>query len=201
MSGNQDPACAREAVPPPARGRLHRFVRFLLRWTWRGIVLVALFNLYRDLWSWRDRTFAEGERRFFRASEQIDDIDYGMAEIVIVNETGRDFLMESLVLDGWGGPYTHEPISKRILARAGEAGSSRIEPSYLDHPLGTGRLLLREGIDGPTRLVSFRADRRRPVSCRVEVRIQDDREVVSGCGFLPVIRTEFRWLFGPPNYD
>ena len=166
-----------------------------------GVVFVALFNLYWDLWSWRDRTFAEGERRFFRASEQTDDIDYGTAQVVLVNETDREFLIDSFVLDGWGGPYTHEPIADRTLARAGEAGSSRTERRYLDHLLGTGRLLLREGIGGPTRLVRFQVDRRRPVSCRVEVRIQDDREVVSGCEFLPVIRTEFRWLFGPPDYD
>ncbi len=201
MSSHQDPSCAREVASPPSRGRLRRFARFLLRWTWRGIVFIALFNLCWDLWSWRDRTFAEGERRFFRASEQTDDIDYGTAQVVLVNETDREFLIDSFVLDGWGGPYTHKPASARTLARVGEAGSTRTERRYLDHLLGTGDLFLQEGVDGPIRRVTFQVDRRRPVSCRVEVRIQDDREVVSGCEFLPVIRTEFRWLFGPPDYD
>jgi len=179
---------------------MHRLVTRLGRWSLRLLLVLALLNLGWDIWVWHDRTFAEGERRFFRAAEQPDDIDYGLAEFRIVNETDHDFLIDSFVLDGWGGPYTHEPAEQRTLARAGEQGSVREEERYLDHLVGSGRLLLRHGKGGPTRLVTFQVDRRRPASCELELRIREEGEVVSACQPLSRIRHSFRWLFGPPNY-
>ncbi len=179
---------------------MRRLVNWLRRWTVRSVLFLALVNLGWDAWSWLDRTYTTDERRFFRHAERADDIDYGIAQIRIVNATGRDFLIDSFVVDGWGGPYTHQPEADRTLAPAGEAGSSRDERRYLDHLLGHGRLLLREGPGGPTRLVSFQVDRRRPTSCEVELRIEDSREVVSECRPHHVIRESFRWLFGPPDY-
>jgi hypothetical protein len=181
-------------------GAMRRFLSSLRRWSLRLLLIVALANLGWDLWSWQDRSYARGERQFFRAAEQADDIDYGLAEIRIVNETGRDFLIDSFVLDGWGGPYTHEPTSERTLSRFGEPGFTRDEERYLDRLLSSGRLLLRDGLEGPTRLVTFQVDRRRPTSCRIEVRIRDDGETMSDCQALRHIRHSFRWLFGPPEY-
>ena len=158
-----------------------------------------MVNLGWDLWTWQDRTYAEGERRYFRSAEQPDDIDYGLAEIRIINETGRDFLIDSFVLDGWGGPYTHRPAEWRTLSRAGEARSVREEERYLDHLLGEGELALRDGDSGAERLVTFTVDRRRPTSCRIEVRIQESGQTVSECQPLRRLRHSFRWLFGPPN--
>ena len=179
---------------------MRRFLSGLRRWSLRTILVVALANLGWDLWSWHDQNFAEGDRRFFRAAEQGDEIDYGLAEIRIFNETGREFLIDSFVLNGWGGPYTHEPPSKRTLSPAGEPGSARLEERYLDRLVGSGRLVLRDGPTGPTRLVTFEVDRRRPSSCRVDLRIREEGETVSECQPVRRIRTSFRWLFGPPTY-
>lgn len=74
------------------------------------------------------------------------------------------------------------------------------EQRYLDHLVGDGRLVLREGPQGPTRLVEFQVDRRRPASCQLELRIREDGESLSECRPLRRIRHDFRWLFGPPNY-
>ena len=179
---------------------MRRLVNWLRRWTVRSVLFLALVNLGWDAWSWWDRTYTTDERRFFRYAERANDIDYGIAHIRIVNATGRDFLIDSFVLDDWGGPYTHQPEADRTLARAGEAGSIRMEQRYIDHLLGYGRLLLREGPGGPMRLVTFQVDRRLPTSCQIELRIEESQEVVSECQPLHVIRTSFRWLFGRPNY-
>ncbi|MXP64170.1 hypothetical protein E0493_12525 [Roseomonas sp. M0104] len=178
---------------------MRRLVTRLGRWSLRLLFGLALLNLGWDIWAWHDRNHAEGERRFFRAAEQPADIDYGLAEIRIVNETGHDFLIDSFVLDGWGGPYTHEPAEQRTLARAGEQGSVREEERRLDHLLGEGDLVLRNPESGAERLITFQVDRRRPTSCRIELRIQEEGEVVSECQLLPRIRHSFRWLFGSPN--
>lgn len=84
-------------------GRLPRLFRALGRWSLRGVLVIALANLAWDLWSWQDRSFAEGDRRYFRGAERGDEIDYGLAEIRIINETNRAFLIDSFVLDGSGG--------------------------------------------------------------------------------------------------
>ena len=39
------------------------FLRALGRWSRRGVLAIALANLAWDLWSWQDRSFAEGDRR------------------------------------------------------------------------------------------------------------------------------------------
>ena len=181
-------------------GRLPRLFRALGRWSLRGVLVIALANLAWDLWSWQDRSFADGDRRYFRGAERGDEIDYGLAEIRIINETNREFLIDSFMLDGWGGPYTHEAASARTLAPAGQLAASRNERRYLDHLLSNGRLLLRDGTDGAERLVSFQVDRRRPTSCQLELRIREDGESLSDCSPLRRIRHDFRWLFGPPNY-
>ncbi len=181
-------------------GRLPRFLRSLRRWSLRGLILVALANLAWDLWSWQDRSFAEGDRRYFRGAERGGEIDYGLAEIRIINETSREFLIDSFVLDGWGGPYTGQPDERRRLWPAGEPGHVFAEQRYLDHLVGDGRLVLREGPQGATRLVDFQVDRRRPTSCQLELRIREDGEALSDCRPLRRIRHNFRWLFGPPDY-
>jgi hypothetical protein len=81
---------------------LPRFLRALGRWCLRGVVTIALANLAWDLWSWQDRSFADGDRRYFRGAERGDEIEYGLAEIRIINQTNRAFLIDSFVLDGWG---------------------------------------------------------------------------------------------------
>jgi hypothetical protein len=179
---------------------MRHFLNGMRRLSLRAIFVVALANLGWDLWLWRDQTLASGERRFFRTAEQGDDIDYGLAELRLVNETGREFLIDSLVIDGWGGPYTHQPSSERTLARAGEPGSTREEERNLDRLLSSGRLVLRDGAAGEARLVTFYVDRRRPTSCRIELRIREDGEAVSECQPLLRVRHSFRWLFGPPEY-
>lgn len=188
------------SAPSGTPGRLPRFLRALGRWCLRGVVTIALANLAWDLWSWQDRSFAGGDRRYFRVAERGDEIEYGLAEIRIINETNRAFLIDSFVLDGWGGPYTHQATSARTLAPAGQPAATRDERRYLDHLVSNGRLLLREGIDGPERLVLLQVDRRRPVSCQLDLRIREDGETLSDCRPLRRIRHEYRWLFGPPNY-
>ena len=141
---------------------------------------------------WHDPNFAESDRRFFRAAGRGDEIDYGLAEIRIFNETGREFLIESFVLDGWGRPYSHEPPSNRTLSPAGEPGSARLEERYLDRLVGSGRLVLGDDPMGPSRLVISQVDRRRPISCRVDLRIQEDGETVPECQPVRRIRTSFR---------
>jgi hypothetical protein len=179
-----------------------RWLAGIGRWSVRLLLGVALLNLGHDLWTWRERIEAEGERRFFRNAEQADDIDYGIAELRIVNETGRDYLIDSLVLDGWGGPLTHRPEHMRSLARAGREGSSRAEERYIDRLVSPGVLELRDSETGARRVERFRVDRRRPTSCSMELRITDDGATVSECRMLPRIRHDFRWLFGPPTqYD
>ena len=163
-------------------------------------MLAALVNLGWYLWSWQDRSFAEGDRRYFRGAEQGHEIDYGLADIRIINETGREYLIDSFVLDGWGGPYTHQPDRERTLAPAGMEGFIRDEQRHLEHLIGSGRLILREGPAGPSRLISFQVDRRRPTSCLIEVRIQDAGETVTECNTLRRVRSSFRWMFGPPDY-
>lgn len=181
-------------------GRLPRFLRFLRRWSLRGLIAIAIANLAWDLWSWQDRSFAEGDRRYFRGAERGDEIDYGLAEIRIINETNREFLIDSFVLDGWGGPYTHEAASARRLAPTGQPGASRDERRYLDRLVSDGRLLLQDGAEGSQRLIILQIDRRRPIACQMELRIREDGEALSDCRPLRRIRHDFRWLFGPPNY-
>jgi hypothetical protein len=175
-------------------------LRALRRRPLRIVFAVALLNLGWDLWSWRDRTTAEGDRRFFRMAERAEDIDRGLAEISIINETGRAFVIDSFVLDGAGAPVAPEPTVRRILAPMGEADSVRQENRELGHLVATGRLVLSAGGNGPGRVVTFDVDRRRPNSCGVELRIREADEVVSECRPLHRIRTTFRWLFGPPGY-
>ena len=184
-----------------ASGFLRRSGRSLRRWTLRAVVLVALVNLGWDLWSWQDRRFAEGDRRYFRGAEQGHEIDYGLADIRIINETGREYLIDSFVLDGWGGPLTGRSDAQRTLWPAGETGSTFAEQRYLDRLIGDGRLVLRDGVGGSTRVVTFQIDRRQPISCQFELRIGEEGESLSGCHTLRRLRTDFRWLFGPPNYD
>lgn len=188
------------SVQPGTLGRTRRLLRFVRRWSLRGLILAAMANLGWDLWSWHDRSFAEGDRRYFRAAERGDEIDYGLAEIRIINETGRTFLIDSFVLDDWGGPYTGQPDERRRRWPAGEPGHVFAEQRYLDHVVADDRLVLREGAEGPTRLVTFQVDRRRPTSCQLELRIREDSEALSDCRPLRRIRHDFRWLFGPPNY-
>ncbi len=179
---------------------MRRFLGGVVRWSLRLLCAMALANLGWDLWSWRDRTYAGGERQFFRAAEQADDIDYGLAEIRTISETNRDVLIDSFVLDGWGGPYTHRPDDWRTLSRQGAIGSVRLEERYLDHLLAEGDLALRDAESGVQRPVTFQVNRRRPTSCRIELRIQEEGEVVSECQPLRRVRHSFRWLFGPPEY-
>lgn len=180
--------------------RARHSARRAARWGLRLLAGVALVNLGWDLWAWHDRQFAEGERRFWRGAEQADDIDYGLAEIRIVNETDRDYLIDAFLLDGWGGPYTHRPAAQRTLARAGTPGSVRDEERYLDHLRAEGWMALTTIEGGVERMVEFQVDRRRPVSCRIELRIREGGAEVSDCRPLHRERHDFRWLFGPPNY-
>lgn len=92
-------------------GRLPRFLHFVRRWSFRSLIIIALANLAWDLWSWQDRSFADGDRRYFGDAERGDEIDYGLAEIRIINETSREFLIDSFVLDGWGGLTRGDPTN------------------------------------------------------------------------------------------
>ena len=184
-------------VPESAKPRPRRAI---LRWSWRVLAAAAVLNLGWDAWLWFDRQTAEGERRFWRGSERADDIDYGLAEIRIVNETDRDYLIDAFLLDGWGGPYTHRPEAARLLARAGTPASVRDEERRLDHVLAEGWLSVTPRDGGEARRIDFQLDRRRPVSCRIELRIREETAEVSDCRPLPRRRHDFRWLFGPPNY-
>jgi hypothetical protein len=173
-----------------------RLARFLWRWSWRALVLVALGNLAWDLGEWHRRESATGDLRFFREAERPDDIDYGLAELRIINETGRTFLVDSLLLDGWGGPFTHLPESERRLGPQGEPDAVRDEATYVDRLLSAGRLDLVDVETRERRTLRFVVDRRRPTSCEVELRIAEAGETVSGCRLLRRRRTAFRWLFG-----
>ena len=164
-------------------------------------MIVAVVNLGWDFWSWQDRSFAEGDRRYFRGAEQGHEIDYGLADTRIINETGRVYLMDSFVLDGWGGQLTARSDAQRPLWPVGRPGSTFAEQRYLDRLVGVGRLVLRDGAAGSTRLVSFQIDRRRPGSCQIDLRIGEQGETVSERRALRRVRADFRWLFGPPNYD
>lgn len=171
----------------------------MTRWALRGVFLIAIANLAWDAWVWIDRTFAAGDRRYFRHAEQADDVGYGYAEISVVNETGRDFLIEGLALEGWNW-HPPPPRTERILARAGEPGSSFDAQTYLFRLLSPGHLRLRDAAGGETRRIDFDADRRRPASCRIELRIQERGETVSGCRPLHRLPPSFQWLVGPENY-
>ncbi|MBP0464815.1 hypothetical protein J5Y09_12915 [Roseomonas sp. PWR1] len=186
-------------LPQPPQGTFRRILRWLRRWSLRGVFLIAVANLAWDVWSWHDRTFAEGDRRYFRQAERADDVDYGYAELRVVNETSRDFLIEGLALEGWNW-HPPSPRTDHILARAGEHGSSLDAQTYVFRLLSPGYLRLRDRAGGETRRVDFDADRRRPASCRIELRIQEHGEMVSGCRPLHRLPPSFQWLAGPENY-
>jgi hypothetical protein len=188
------------SAQPAIPGRFRRMWQFLRRWALRGLVVVAVVNLGWDLWSWQDRSFAEGDRRFFRGAEQGHEIDYGLADLRIINETGREYLIDSFVLDGWLGFSAGKPDAERTLSPAGEPGSSHEDQRYLDRLVSSGSLILREGATGPRRTVEFEVDRRRPTSCSIVLRVREEGVVVSECRPLRRIRTAYRWLFYPPNY-
>jgi hypothetical protein len=153
-----------------------------------------------DLWAWHDRTFASDDRRYFRHAESPDEIDYGFVELRIVNDTGREYLIEGAGVDGPGWPPEGASAQERRLAPAGTSGAERIAQQYLFRLVSDGEVRLREGPGGPARVIPFRVDRRGPVSCRIELRIRDDGEAVSGC--IPLMRMgpSFPWLLGPAEY-
>lgn len=177
-----------------------RFVVGLARWVWRGVVAVALVNLAMTAHGWWDRRHADGERAFFRGAERADDWDYGLAEFRIINESTREYLVDQLTVDDWGGPMSDLPEASRTLARAGERAAVMVTRRNLDHLLADGVLLLRDRVSGERLEVPFQVDRRRPVSCIVEVRLRDDGAVVSACAPFHQHRAAFRWLFGPRPY-
>jgi len=160
---------------------------------------VGVANLGADIWGWYDSSFADGDRKYFRQAERPDDIDYGFAELSIVNETGRDYQIDDLGVEGWNW-HPREPARSRILARAGQPGSSMDVQTYLLRLHSAGHLRLRDGPDGQVRRIDFEVDRRRPTSCHVELRIREDGETVSACRPMRRVGPSFPWLLGPADY-
>jgi hypothetical protein len=181
-------------------GRFRRSFGRLRRWSLRAVLLAAVVNLAWDLWAWQDRTFASGDRRYFRHAEWPDEIDYGFAELRIANETGREYMIEAAGFDGPAWPPYGASAQEQRLAPAGTPGAERITEQYLFRLVSNGDLRLREEPDGPVRVIRFTVDRRGPISSRVELRIRDDGQTVSGCLPLPRMGPSFPWLAGPADY-
>ena len=190
--------CVPTAQPRPVRSRPWR----VAVWGWRTVVALALANLTWDVADWTDRRSATGERQFFRGAERPDAIDYGLVDLRIVNETDRDWVVNQVNVDNWGGPRFAGPPrdDDEFLFRAGQQGASRVERRYLDHLLAQGFIRLTDLKTGEGRTIAFAVDRRRPISCTVEVRIGMADAAVSGCEHLRAHRAADRWLFGPPDY-
>jgi hypothetical protein len=181
--------------PLPFTERLLIFARALRRWSIRALLAGALLNFGYDLWAFYDQTTARDERRFFRGAERSGSVEYGVAEVAITNEINQQFLIDGFELDSWGGAMTHRPDDRRALSAFDHPGSVRTERRYIDHLASDGTLFLRDRWTGAQRDIKFRVDRRRPVSCRVTLRIQEDGADVSGCQLLRRLPPSFLWRF------
>lgn len=165
------------------------------RWAWRGLLAVALANLAWDLADWHDRRGATGERLFYRGAERPEDLDGGVVELTLANDTVRDWVVNIVNVDGWGGPRYAGPVQPgEILSRQGTDSATRTERRYLDRLLSQGIVILTDLHSGEMRQLPFTVDRRRPINCRVALRVREDGLLASDCAPLrerPVLR---RWV-------
>lgn len=187
--------------PRPFAERFRAFVgafaRALRRWSVRSLWAVVLLNLGWDILSWCDRAIAGDDRRFFRGAERPETIEYGLAEVTLVNEMDHDFLIDSFVLDNWGGPLTHRPRNARSVMPSHQLGSIWTEIRYIDRLSGGGEIYIRRNENSAERRIRFSVDRRRPISCRVEIRIKADSVDVSGCRMIRRLRPSWTWMADP----
>ena len=187
-------------LPTPKPRLARRWLPFAASWGWRSLIIVALANLAWSLADWHDRRSATGERQFFRGAERPDAIDYGLVDLRIVNETGRDWVVNQVSVDDWGGQTVGRPGGSPILTAAGSTTSTLVERRNVDHLVADARIALTDRATGELREVRFVVDRRRPTSCSVEVRIAATAASVSACILLREMRTEFRWPPGQTSH-
>lgn len=176
-------------------------MRRLARWAWHGLLAIAVANMAWDLAYWHDRRGATGERVFFRGAERPEDLDGGIVELTIANDTGRDWVVNIVNVDGWGGPRYDGPVQPgEILSRQGTEAAMRTERRYLDRLLSQGVIILTDLHSGERRPLSFTVDRRRPVNCRVTLHVRDEGLLASDCAPLHEGPVSRRWVGAADRY-
>lgn len=154
-----------------------------------------------DIAGWHERRHATGERQFFRGAERPDDVDYGLVKLRIVNDTERDWVVDQVSVDDWGGSRFDGPVQPdEILSRRGTDAATRVERRNVDHLLASGFIRLTDMQTGEHRTIVFAVDRRRPTSCTLGIRVIQEGATISGCEPLFEHRTSDLWLLGRPDY-
>lgn len=151
--------------------------RFLLR----CLLAAALINLGWDALDAADRFTAGHARSLHRGAEAPDYPDWGFAQVTVVNETGGEILLESLVVGDRGGPIEEPEPRHRTLFPPPNAFAARDYLSLLDRVLEVGSVSFRRAPGAPVEEVALTFDRRRPAHCRVEIRVSDGGASATPC--------------------